>query len=106
MASDARDKKVEERIRHRLKRQATASRGDLPHPSRWMYKHLKTLDISVEPPAGTYCNPNPLELKKFQAFLGSVSGNGIGDVPWPALELFQITLGKGWTIVDHPRATE
>lgn len=210
-ASYARDKKVQGRIRHRLERQATAARGNLPHPSRWMCKNLKTLDISVDSPAVTYYNRNPLGVKKFLAFLakscprlenvtlrmtslrlgqrthtqvhmkclpprkpatpqawcqlaghrscetknsfsdfendllvlcrgriageaprlvhlrqlkivatsvpghvcasdfdflGKISGSGGGEVPWPALELFQISSGTRWTIVDHPRATE
>ncbi|KAG0017183.1 hypothetical protein BGZ81_010863 [Podila clonocystis] len=212
-ASNARDAKVQARIRHRLKRHATAARGRLPHPSRWMCTHLKTLDISVESPAVNSRHPSPLGPKRFFEFLarscsqlenvtlrmvslhlgqrthtrehmlcipprkparlrakclyhrcgtceakdvfkafendllalchdgaareaprlvhlrqlkivaesvpGYVcasdfdflgkfigGGSGSGQVPWPALELFQITSGNGWAIRDHPRATE
>ncbi|KAG0319326.1 hypothetical protein BG000_003932 [Podila horticola] len=39
--------KIKERICRRLERQGMATRGDLPHPTRWMCKHLQTLDIGV-----------------------------------------------------------
>lgn len=62
--------KLKERIRHRLERQGAAARGELPHPTRWLCKHLQTLDIGVHSFKGAYNRyPIPGEPKKFYAHL-------------------------------------
>ncbi|KAF9394326.1 hypothetical protein CPC16_011720 [Podila verticillata] len=68
--SVSREAKLKERVRHRLERQGAAARGDLPHPTRWLCKHLQTLDIGVHLFKGTFVRyPVAGEPKKFFTLL-------------------------------------